>query len=370
MEILHPEPFGAIDERRWRADVAQVRRRAAAMTEDEFLVAVARLAVLGDRNGHGGVFPTDQPRLRMWPLRLHELADGWHVVDAADPTMVGSLLKAVGGRPIEQVTAALEPIVPFDNEQTRRARLGSYLVVPAFLRGLGIYGDGSLTLVGTEGKRRTVSARIQCWQQRFIELTGLTVPQIPLTLPAVGSPPADPYFWWRRQGDALVVGFERVLARSPGGVGIEAFVSELKTQVRQRRPAVLVVDARRNPGGENESGDPLMAFLREVAADERTSVRVLIGRGTYSAAALLLAELDTQVPVTFVGEASGGGSGTFGNPQTHRLRGAGVVVQIPGRWFSRLNDDIASIEPDRPAETTWSAFATGEDPVLDAALSP
>ena len=205
---------------------------------------------------------------------------------------------------------------------------------------------------------------------RFIELTGLTVPQIPLTLPAVGSPPADPYFWWRRQGDALVVGFERVLARSPGGVGIEAFVSELKTQVRQRRPAVLVVDARRNPGGENESGDPLMAFLREVAADERTSVRVLIGRGTYSAAALLLAELDTQVPVTFVGEASGGGSGTFGNPQTHRLRGAGVVVQIPGRWFSRLNDDIASIEPDRPAETTWSAFATGEDPVLDAALSP
>src|SRR5687767_5741488 len=194
VEILHPEPFGAIDERRWRADVAQVRRRAAAMTEDEFLVAVARLAVLGDRNGHGGVFPTDQPRLRMWPLRLHELADGWHVVDAADPTMVGSLLKAVGGRPIEQVTAALEPIVPFDNEQTRRARLGSYLVVPAFLRGLGIYGDGSLTLVGTEGKRRTVPAPDPVPAASFIELTGLTVPQIPLTLPAVGSPPADPYF--------------------------------------------------------------------------------------------------------------------------------------------------------------------------------
>ena len=131
---------------------------------------------------------------------------------------------------------------------------------------------------------------------RFVELTGLTVPQIPLTLPAVGSPPADPYFWWRRQGDALVVGFERVLARSPGGVGIEAFVADLETQMLQRRPAVLVLDARRNPGGENESGDPLMAFLREVAADERTSVRVLIGRGTYSAAALLLAELDRRCP--------------------------------------------------------------------------
>jgi hypothetical protein len=340
------------------------------MTEDEFLVAVARLAVLGDRNGHGGVFPTDQPRLSMWPLRLHEFADGWRVVDAADPTMVGSLLQAVGGRPIEQVTDAVEPIVPFDNEQTRRARLGSYLVVPAFLRGLGVYGDGSLTLVGPGGDRRTVPVLDPVPVASFIELTGLSVPQIPLALPAVGAPPADPYFWSRRQGDALVVGFERVLARSPAGLGIEDFVGDLEVQLRQRRPAVLVVDARRNPGGENETGDPLMAFLREVAADGRTSVRVLIGRGTYSAAALLLAELDTQVPVTFVGEPTGGGSGTFGNPHAHRLRGAGVVVQIPGRWFSRLDDDVASIEPDRPVETTWSAFASGADPVLQAALSP
>jgi hypothetical protein len=138
----------------------------------------------------------------------------------------------------------------------------------------------------------------------------------------------------------------------------------------QRRPALVVVDARRNPGGDNETGDPLMAFLREVAADGRTSVRVLIGRGTYSAASLLLAELDTQVPLTFVGEPTGGGSGTFGNPHAHRLPGSDVSVQIPGRWFSRLDDDIAAIEPDRPAETTWSAFAAGADPVLDVALAP
>jgi hypothetical protein len=97
---------------------------------------------------------------------------------------------------------------------------------------------------------------------------------------------------------------------------------------------------------------------------------VLIGRGTYSAAALLLAELDTQVPLTFVGEPTGGGSGTFGNPQTHRLPGADIAVQIPGRWFSRVEDDIAAIEPDRPVESTWSAFASGADPVLEAALSP
>ena len=79
---------------------------------------------------------------------------------------MGSLLEAVGGRPVEQVTAALEPIVSYDNEQTRRARLGTYLVVPAFLRGLGVYGDGSLTLVEPRtGSGAPGPPRIRCRQR-------------------------------------------------------------------------------------------------------------------------------------------------------------------------------------------------------------
>src|SRR3712207_7509320 len=68
---VHPDPFAAIDERQWRADLARLAERAPRLTDDEFLVGVARLAVLGDRNGHGGVFPTDQPRLRMWRSEEH-----------------------------------------------------------------------------------------------------------------------------------------------------------------------------------------------------------------------------------------------------------------------------------------------------------
>ena len=366
VEALHPDPFGALDESEWRRDVARLRERAPRLSADEFLVGVARLAVLGDRNGHGGVFPTEQRDLRMWPLRLHEFREGWYVVDSARRELRGARLDTIGGRPVDNVVVALAPIVPRDNQYSLRARLGTYLVVPAFLRGLGILGDGSLGVTLPGGRATTVRPEAVP-SASYADLTGISVPQIPLTLPRPDRAPPDDYFWWRREGRALVVGYERVLGESPDGGTIEEFVAELEAEVGRSRPRALVLDARRNPGGENEQGDRLMTFLRDLAGGG-VPVRVLVGRGTYSAAALLLAELREDVPVTIYGEPSGGGSGTFGNPAVHRLPASGIVVQVPGRWFSRLAEDVPTVEPDVPVETAWSAWSTGRDEVLEAAL--
>ena len=366
VETLHPDPFGALDESAWRRDVARLRERAPHLTADEFLVGVARVAVLGERNGHGGLFPTDQRGLRMWPLRLHEFPDGWYVVDTSIPELRGARLDGIGGRPVDEVVAALAPIVPRDNGHSLRARLGTYLVVPAFLRGLGVLGDGSLGVTLPGGRTTTVRPDAVP-SASYADLTGIVVPQIPLTLPRPEEAPPDDFFWWRRDRGALVVGYERVLGESPDGGTVQDFVAELEAEVSRSRPRALVLDVRRNPGGENEQGDRLMAFLRDVAASG-VPVRVLVGRGTYSAAALLLAELREHVSVTVYGEPSGGGSGTFGNPAVHRLTASGVVVQVPGRWFSRLAEDVPAVEPDVPVDTTWPAWSAGRDEVLEAAL--
>src|SRR3712207_7392436 len=55
-------------------DLDAARQAAASMTDDELLFTVGRLANLGNGSGHGGVFPTDQPDLPAWPLRLYALA--------------------------------------------------------------------------------------------------------------------------------------------------------------------------------------------------------------------------------------------------------------------------------------------------------
>ena len=367
IERMHPDPFGTIDERTWRKEAALLRDRVARMTADQFLTAVASVSILGDRNGHGGVFPTDQADLEGWPLRLYEFTDGWRIIDAADPGLVGARLDRIGGRPIDDVADAVATITPRDNEHSLRSRLGLYLVVPAFLRGLDQLGDGTLTVTDSTGTR-TIPAPETVGPEELATLTGVVIPQIPPALPLRPPHSADDYFWSRREGGALVVGYERVLGRTPAGRYLEDFVESLRAEVARSGPRVVVVDLRRNPGGENERGAPFTDWLAEVAASG-VPVRVLTSRSTYSAASFIFAELRTRAKVTFYGEATGGGSGTFGDPRRYRLSNTGIVVQVPTRWFSQLDNDVDAIEPDVRIPTTWADYAAGRDPVLAAALA-
>lgn len=367
VETRHPEPFRFMDEAEWRRDVAAVRAAAPEMTAEEFLVAVARLANLGKRNGHGGVFPTDQPELPMWPVRLYEFADGWHVVAARDESLVGARVVAVGGRPVADVVRLLMPVVPHDNEHSRRARVATYLVSPAFLRGVGAYGP--LTVEDAPGVRRDVMPE-EAPASEYAALAGLDVPQIPPALPRPSFAPEDDWFWVARRGDALVAGYERVVADMQDGRRVQWLVQEVRSAVAgPRPPRVLVVDIRRNPGGDNSRAMPLLVALREVAKAGKVPVRVLLSRSTYSAAALMFSTLRRTAPmIAFYGEPAGGGSDTYGNPGSERLPTSGIVVQVAGAAVDAPGRDVETIVPDVPVRVTWAAYGRGVDEVLATAL--
>jgi hypothetical protein len=367
VETTHPAPFANLDEAAWRREVADVRARAGSLTDEEFLVAVARLANLGPRNGHGGVFPTDQ-RHPMWGLRLYEFADGWRVVGATDRTLIGGRLAGVGGRPVDEVVRALRAVVPYDNAQTVRARLAMYLASPAFLRGLGLLGDGRVRLAyGSGADREVVPPEVP--PAEWSALAEVDVPQIPPALPRTDLARTDSWFWSARHQGALVVGYERVVRDLPDGRRVGWLVTRIEEALAgDDPPRVLVVDLRRNPGGDIGVSRPLTWLLRDVARAGRVPVRVLVGRGTYSAASLTFAELRTQAPVRFYGEETSGGLGTYSDPASTTLPASGIVVHVATEYVTGAGRDVPAIRPDVRVPLPWAAYAAGRDPVLAAAL--
>ena len=366
IETGHPEPFAGVDEARWRRTLAEVRPEAHAMTDDEYLFAIARLANLGARNGHGGVFPTEQPGLRMWPVRLYEFADGWHVVDARDRSLAGARVDTIGGRAVAEVARALAPAVPHDNPHSRRARVASYLVTPAFLRAVGAYGP--LRVEDAYGLRRDVLPE-EVPAAEYALLAGLDVAQVPPALPRPDWAPKEPWFWLERRDGALVVGYERVAYEMQDGRRAQWLVAEVERALRARRPTALVVDARRNPGGDVGAFAPIRILLRDVAKTG-LPVRVLVGRATYSAAVVGLLELRRDAPrVRFYGEPTGGGSVAYGNPRAETLPGSRIVVHVAGGRVAAPGRPVAALEPDVTVGTTWAAWSAGRDEVLDIALA-
>lgn len=359
---LHPEPFGYVSEPAWRADVAAARARAGGMRDEEFLATVARLTNLGERSGHGGVFPTDQAAsLPILGLRLYAFEGQWYVVDSPDRSLVGARLVLP-----PHTIPSLTPMVPRDNQASLHARLASYLVVPALA--MGSNASRTVSVVDATGRARDVEAPVVT-PAAYAALAGLDVPQIPLALPRPSWAPKDVPWWSRWRGDALVVGYERVVGETFEGKKLRVFADGVRSAVAARRPRVVVVDIRRNPGGDTGAAAPLVTVLRELAG-QRIPVRVLISRATYSAACVVFAGLDREIPLRFYGEATGGGSMTYGSPAAQTLPHSGIVFHVPTQAAGESNATTVDwIEPDVAVEQTWRDWQAGRDTVLDAALA-
>ena len=86
---FHPRPFHSVSRARFEAAVQRAATRAPSLTRNELVVELMRIAALiGDRNGHSGIFPGDpqhRTQLHLYPIRLYTFDDGTYVVDAVEP---------------------------------------------------------------------------------------------------------------------------------------------------------------------------------------------------------------------------------------------------------------------------------------------
>ncbi|HSK52539.1 MAG TPA: hypothetical protein VLA44_07260 [Clostridia bacterium] len=378
LEANHPDPFlgeaAAFD---GRIDV--LRARAGGLDDDAFMVELMRLLAGRVGDGHTGLIPFAQADagLTAWPLALYAFDEGLYVVDARPPheDAVGARVVAIGGRPVDDVAAAVAPLVSADNEWTVRARLPGYLVVPAVLRGLGLFdpAEAALTLEDRAGATLELTPD-EIPIDDFRRWRGLFDPLVPPALPPDGDGPLtlrnrDEHFWSAPAGDALYVGYNQVQGETAGGETIFELAGRIREALADGEVRRVVVDVRHNPGGENGSYPPLLEVLRELATDRPGSVVVLIGRSTFSAAGNFITELAATPGVRFVGEPSGGAPNMYGDATLEQLPESGFIVHLATRrWEFAPGDDAAAIAPDVAVPVRWADYAAGGDPALDAAL--
>ncbi len=138
------------------------------------------------------------------------------------------------------------------------------------------------------------------------------------------------------------------------------------------RPTVerVVLDLRLNPGGNLFTYAPLLALLRGPNVNKPGRLYVLIGRSTFSAAALLATELDRSTRAIFVGEPTGGSPNLYADPTAQQLPASGWNFLVATRYWqmSTPRDPRLAIAPDRRIEMRLADFLAGRDPVLARAL--
>jgi hypothetical protein len=363
---IHPN----VDMQAWDAAVAQLREELPTMTEDQADVGFMELvASLGDRNGHTGIFPLDSGNTRAfheYPFLVYEFADGVYVTgQIGAQALIGARLTAVGGIPIAQALARVEPLVPRDNETSGISNVRwMYVLNEEVLNGLGIAPRFDFTLRdGKEVERTPAPVSAGVYSRAF---DGIGPPM---------WPNGSAYAADRRAGarvSRLAHGRVVYLAYNITTVDTSPVAARLMRLASKPRVRRVVVDLRNNRGGDNRTYPPLIHALKRLRHKHKTIV-VLAGRATFSAAANFMGDLEAATRYLLVGEDSGGAPNLYGDVEPLDLPQTGLRVEVATRWWvkSRLgaSDPRVTFRPDIVVPPTAKSWFARRDPALEAALT-
>ena len=363
MARMHPSLTHSVTRAQLDDAALALSTKVPALSDDEVLVGLMRIVGLvtsGGCDGHTGLYVWGEGTypVESLPLRLWWFDEGLYVIDAmpAYRDLIGSRIDGIDGRAMSEIVAAIDPLVPRDNDATVRLLTPRYVLIPQVLRGLDLIGPGPMTL--SVGGRTTPITPIAMsayndWAGRY----GLFLPDDPSVLYL--SRADEPLWLTELDGGALLyVQYNR--ADYLTGRVLDALRSALAVPHDK-----VVVDIRHNYGGEIPSVAPVLAALRDA---QTAALFVVTGRNTFSAASMFLAQLQAARSIVIVGEPMGGCPNPIGNARPLPLPYGGLVVEVGTSQEAAVstNDHRLQIAPTLPARLTPGAWLAKQDPALAA----
>jgi hypothetical protein len=375
---IHPSPFHATAEPVFQATADDLAARAPSLTPDQLLVELMRFTtLLGERDGHSGIFPLDSAHrrvLHLFPLFLYKFSDGLFVVAApGHRSLVGSKLLAIDGLSADALEQRVRLLVPRDNEATRTDRFMSFMLTTEVLHGLGVRsgtGPARFTLQ-KPGAATTEVTLAPVTAATYLRLMEPAFPGFVYALPRRAAPlylrrrGEDHYVTTIAHGRVVYVGYNLTLGST------FADARKVLRLAKRKKVRRVIVDVRLNPGGDNHTYVDLLRALRSRSVNRPGRLVVLISRSTFSAAQNFITELERRTRAVFVGETSGGSPNLYGDAAPVDLPTAGVNVEVAGVYWQKslAGDTRVAIEPKVSVPLASRAFFRGKDPVLAAALA-
>ena len=303
------------------------------------------------------------------PLRLRVFHDGAWIIAAGDhaSTLLGRRVAAIGRLTVPELIRALTVDWPGNAAWAHRWSAGA-LASPAFLQALGAIDDpGQPITFATAGKNQETRSTA-LWPRE----------DDTLPLPALERRPTPHEDWAKAAGGGNYV---RVLddgicflslddMDDVEGKTFEALTREVFALFQRADTRRLIVDLRRNGGGNNYLGEALRKGIGHAHINRPGGLYVLIGPKTFSAAQNLASRLERETFATFVGEPTGGTPNHHGDAKVATGAATGLTVMVSTLpWFdSYPQDQRPWIFPDLLVPETFADWHAGRDPVLTAAI--
>ncbi|MEO8578073.1 MAG: S41 family peptidase [Gemmatimonadales bacterium] len=382
MPKRHANLFHEKSQAQFDSAFRSIDSRLPSLSRHQVIVELQRVAaMIGDGHSNVGPWRDSVIAFHSLPIALYWFEDGLIVraADSARANLIGARVVEIGDMPIDSAIALVRPLVSHDNEMGIRAFMPFFLAMPEILHATGITRDMNKIRLVTEqgGKRRTTMLGAaglfpmltgdadKSWNARRGWVDARDHASTPLWL----SDPLDLYWYRYLVADkTMLIQINTIQQKSDDSLGV--FIRRAIDAADSAGADRLVLDLRLNGGGNGGFNKQIFLPLIKSKYDVKGKLFVLTGRRTWSAAQMLVTEMQKYTNAIFVGEPTASKGNAFGDSYRIVLPNSKVTFRVSTLWHQYLDsrDKRDMIAPQIPAPMSFADYSKGRDPALEAAI--
>jgi hypothetical protein len=357
---LHKNSFHTISKEDFREQVNLLSRKMDQLNDDQIIVELMRLvAFIGDGHTHLDL----PPSLDRYPLEIAQFGHEYRVIVTNDENedVLGARLMAVDDVAMDTVHKRLTMLVP-GGENMDRTLFSSlqFIGSPEILHGLGIIKNKngvSFTFLNDQGQ--TVKKRLHPQSLRGSSFRMIPKENVPLILQNFQ------HAWWSKylpEQKTIYFGMNSY----PGRDIFERRTEELSALIDSSRAEKLIIDFRRNHGGDFDLFRSfLLPMLKSKPDLSRKGIYVITGPATFSASMVNTLDIKNQLNGIQVGLPTGARPNSYSEHGDFALPNSHLRVSYSREYYRFANDTDTAVVPDKIINQSWPEYQSGQDNCLD-----
>lgn len=329
--------------------------------DDEIKIEISKvIASLGE--GHTSLQPWDE---KIIPIKLYMQEDKLYVIDTINDysEILYLELQEINNHPVKNVIKQLSNIVSKDNNQGLKLNIPVYIICPSILYGLGIIDNKEEIQLEFHGETKNVKIKVNPLEiskakSNFLAPHSDTLLSYKFSKKNYG-------FEYLKFNQGIYIAYN--FCEEDSNYVLSKFEDDIIATLHQFQVKKIIIDLRRNPGGDSTLLEPLILRLKNQAT-LKDRVTVLIGRGTASSAIQNAIQIQELLGAKLIGEATGGDPNKPGEVRTLTLPNSGLHLNYSTQEFHLQNKNVDALYPDILVDYLVLDYKDGIDPVLSAAI--
>ncbi len=335
----------------------------------EIIVRISEvIATVGD--AHTWLHPgyQDEWDFKQLPVKFEYFDDGLFIVttDEEYSHLLGSKLISINSKPVSQIISKVSKIGYNENKFTRLISAEKFIVYPEILKRFGFIEN--IEEVQLELKINTMNKVFSMKPKLNRNIKWISYLERQEELPYVYKNRDSIYSTAYDPKDKLLY-IQLNKCTENENYTFENLSNQIISKSKLHRPTKLVLDIRRNVGGNSMLVYPLIYALMEYEKEvPNGQLFVITGRWTLSASVVLCGEIQKYCKPIFVGEPTGAKANLYGeNSYKITLPNSKLSISYSSEWFQPFGPfvDMEWVAPDIYISTRSDHYFNLEQPIVE-----